>query len=378
LKWTAFDEAFNSTDVTNSLDVKEGFIQLDGKTEDGTFGGSVRAKSTGGDANWVYAWWQPIKQVRFVLGKNDDTWYGKDAVAGWDFHGTANNYAAIGNNFYHDTAFAGGTGQGASVVITPLDGLEVVFMVPVGLTKEGISVYGDNANNTWKHFILQAGYTLENVGIITLTYKSGTNDMAANQALQTKMNQAGYVWTWDDKEGITLDVGKFYASFQLKMIENLALHFGVNYNLPAEFGDFKYNSPIALGLGADYTAGDFGIKARLAFLFAGNLDLDISGQDPYPEPFKFDIGIQPYYDLGILKAYLSLGMALTTDTEDNDGNTIRDMYADFYVNPYITKAVGNGTFFAGAYLQGKAVPDTGKKSKEKWGWGVPVGLRFAF
>jgi hypothetical protein len=54
------------------------------------------------------------------------------------------------------------------------------------------------------------------------------------------------------------------------------------------------------------------------------------------------------------------------------------------VNPYVTKNVGGATFFGGFYLVGYPEVDTpynGSNSqsyKEKFKWGIPVGINFYF
>jgi hypothetical protein len=378
-KWVAFSEIpGDGDDTVNSLSWT-GRVQLDGKTEGDIFGGSLRItpssfdqiaanqgkmnKVLGGGVafDWAYVWWQPIQQVKLQLGTISDGFYGVDAIAAWGFHGDANDFVAY-DKLYNTAAFAGGAlfTTGASFVITPLDGLKVVFGIP---TEASISTYisddktaitNQNAMEAWKHFFLQAGYDLPNIGVITLTYKSGKQDKG--------------------------DVSQIYASFQLKMIENLGLHFGVNYNFPGQYKnsgkDAQDNSPITLGLAADYGLSDtFGVKARLAFSFLGSED---DGSTTTDKPYLFDLEVLPYYDLSIFKAYLSLGMRLHTD-EEQGSTVVRDAYVDFLVNPYIEKTVGAGSFFAGFQLIGIGVQDgTKKSSKYNLTWAIPVGLQYAF
>jgi hypothetical protein len=404
MAWIPFQgDTRKDSSVLSGFPTWNGNITAKAATENDVFGAVVRVYADGAAHAYAWAWWKPIEQLRFTLGTNPDGIFGTDTFAGWDFNSEANDSVTqgINDNFFKSSAFAGGWSKtGAWLELTPIEGLAVNFAVPAltetdysagtwhpldvtdnnGNTIDGIWVAGEPKTigfvKAWKDFQAlraQVAYDISGIGKATLTYQGGAFKAPG-----------GFTSIPIGVTTLPVDTGAIYLAFQLSAVENLGLNIGFKYALPVTeenysgTTDVTFNSPVEIGLGAKYDMGDFGIAGRLNFSFAGNVKPD--GGDAIPVPFNFQLNIKPYYDLGILKAFLNLGMDLVTDQENARGDNISDMHMGWYVNPYISKAVGGGTFFAGFQLKGVPAndPDNNKKWKQDIEWGIPVGINLYF
>jgi hypothetical protein len=100
------------------------------------------------------------------------------------------------------------------------------------------------------------------------------------------------------------------------------------------------NQPAALGLFANYSGGDFGVKfrSRLALNSTGG----IYGYNKDTTQFAFDV--QPWYNFGTFTAYLSVGMVSTK-------GPVGDPVNQFVLNPYIRASFGPGSIRLGVVYQ---------------------------
>jgi hypothetical protein len=171
---------------------------------------------------------------------------------------------------------------------------------------------------------------------------------------------SGTVITIDPDTGEVVDVEFDAAPFvaagvKLTMIENLELALLFKFDFPQnDDGEGLENQHIAMGLGANYTMGDFGIGARLA----ANIAKDY---------FGFGIDILPSYDLGFMKFFLNAGFGFGSIKD------VDDAMIGLQINPYILKQVGGGSFYAGFKFE---LNSWGDWSDSKWA--IPVGMIFNF
>jgi hypothetical protein len=168
---------------------------------------------------------------------------------------------------------------------------------------------------------------------------------------------------------ISVDPHKIYASFYMPLLDSkLGLNVGVKYAIPVTgdewdgaAADWTLNTPVAVGLGAQYVFGDaFTLKARLASTFAGSKETD---GVTVKYPFNIGISLNPVISVGGVKIHID-GSVVIADVAEK---------FSWHVNPVIQKTVGPGTFFAGVNLQ--SIPD-GKA--DSLAWAIPIGIIVGF
>jgi hypothetical protein len=341
--------------------------------DEGSFGAFVRVKPLEGYASGtdrVFAWWQPLSALKLTLGVDGNGQFGLQYIVGWGWHANdAEDFVAWhGYGFTRSGwSFGGFSDFGAVLTLTPIDGLAINVAVPYKKSTEATEVYN--------HMIGQLTYNIADVGEIGVTYTSG----------------AGYR-DWpittikDDQDNVisttygTNDPGAVYAQFYLTAIQNLQLNIGLKYTLGGTIGggvtEVTYAKPIGAGFGLNYNISDtIGVKARLAASFAGSTK---SGDTTINDPLKLGFDVMPYFDLSILKLFLNLGIEYTAEREQpNTAGKVEKVEDSqifkWYVNPYITKSVGGGTFYAGFQLY-----SDGAAKDAVIGWGVPIGIEIGF
>jgi hypothetical protein len=128
-----------------------------------------------------------------------------------------------------------------------------------------------------------------------------------------------------------------------------------------------YAEPIYAGFGLNYNVSDtIGVKARLAAAFAGSTK---TGDVTTDDLFRLGFDVMPCFDLNILKLFLNIGVDFTAEQK---GVADSQVFA-WYVNPYITKAAGNATVYAGFKLD-----SNGKAKDAVITWAVPIGVQINF
>jgi len=384
-------------------------LEASGENDDGTFGGYVRFQtgSQGGDVSaWGNGWWKPIEQVRFLIGSNGgDNFFGLEGVTGWGFYGVACDVSIISNGNvwgggYTDNglrfrdAFYGGWDNGALLTITPNEALEINIGIP----------YGGELRDVYPQSTVQIAYKAEGLGTFGVTYEGGVGhrDAKPGNALVIGKYEEDGPWVIDQNTGTLKqeyrkddpivqtfgaekevnDPMKFYVFAGITAIENLEIDFGLGYTLAyTTEAKTKVQAPMAIGLGAGYNAGEFGVKARTVVSLMGSSQDD--GEDAVKEPMKLLFDVLPYYAVNDnLNVLFSIGVGYQAKQDKKD-----DDYAKigFHVEPYIELKGGSTwhpNFYAGIRLE-----TTGKKYKEglesKEGstymnWSIPLGIAFAF
>lgn len=319
--------------------------------DEGTFGAHVKVNAANEwwANSFAYAWWKPISQVRVFGGINPFGEFGINYIVGWGWHASdAEDFVAYNGYGFTRSAwsYAGwDANAGFALTLAPIDGLAINVVVPYAASTEAAEVYN--------HTIAQLMYNIADVGEIGITYTSG----------------AGYR-NWPAPNG-TDDPGAIRAQFYLTAIENLQLNIGLKYTFAGdiEIASVKttYTPAIAAGFGLNYNISEtIGVKARLAASFLGNTKKEGVTTDT---PLHLGFDLMPYFDLSILKLFLNLGVDFTAETKDVDDSQI----FKWYVNPYITKSAGGGTFYAGFQLY-----SDGKAKDATIGWGIPIGIQVGF
>jgi hypothetical protein len=351
--------------------------------DEGSFGAHVKISAADGwwAQPFAYVWWKPISLIRVFGGVNPFGEFGINYIVGWGWHASdAEDYVAFGDSGMFTRAawsYGGWGDKGFALTLTPFDGLAINVAVPYE-TKEG------KAAEVYNHMVGQLVYDITDIGQIGVTYTSG----------------GGYRETYTKSE----DPGAVHAQFYLTAIQNLQLNIGAKYTLAGDITKdpdtpqaekTTYTPPITLGFGLNYNVSDtFGVKARLAAGFNGSKKVEdadaIYSADYYNLKLGFDV--MPYFDLSILKLFLNLGIEFNDKTYDTsepgkgvekqDGTDSVSAFG-WYVNPYITKSVGGGTFYAGFRLYSDGIKYKGtvidvKDGKTTINWGVPIGIQVGF
>jgi hypothetical protein len=345
-------------------------------SDDGSFGALARVQWESPSGR-LFAWWKPLSLLKLTLGKDSDGQFGLGQIVGWSYHATAGSYSVgyNGSTASGYNAWAAGSFSdfGATLALTPIDGLAINLAIPYPKEEEATEAYN--------HIMGQLVYSIADVGDIGVTYKSGAGyrnwKKTAAGDYTIKLGHYEVPPPIGTVSG-TVDPGAVYAQFYLTAIQNLQFNIGLKYTLggKTEIGgtEITYTHPIYAGFGAIYDISDtIGLKARFVTSFAGSVKY---GNDTKDIPFNLGFGLMPYFDLSILKLFLSVGIEYAAAIKDVDDS---DVFA-WYVNPYITKSVGGGTFYAGfqLYTDGKKMDDTWTKKDLTINWGVPIGLEVSF
>jgi hypothetical protein len=332
----AFDlvQSSGGADADAAFIAAKARIKIEGTNDDETFGGYVQLRGESSSITDHYeAWWQPIPQFKLQIGREADGILGADgSVVGWGYHGDASDYVVIHNYDLEDAFFSGWGAFGPSLTISPIEGLDINFAIPVSTAE------------SYKHLLGQVSFTAD-FGQIVATFTGGAGNIGTVVV------------------PFIADPSSIYGAFHLTAIEGLDLSVGIKYSLPVKdtvgIIDLAYYSPFLVGFGAAFATDSFGVKARLTAGFGEKDESTVAGITTTTESKAlFELSVMPYFDLGIFQVFVDLGFA----TQDE---------FDFFINPYITKTIGSGTFFAGFRLE------TAKPSDDL-NWGVPIGVQFNF
>ena len=330
--------------------------------------GNVRA--------YGYAWWQPIPQFRLQVGVNPDGCFESDSIARWSFYDTAGDIGIVVEQWKFDayTFYYGFNQMGTWVTIAPIKDLSIDIAVPFenpavsNPIGGGALTQSDAAHvamTTYKNTNARIAYTIENIGMVSVTYAGGTGDTAA----------AG------GSNG-----GRLYGYFDFNAVKDLNIELGLGYQLAVTDKDDggKYNAPFGVGIAATYQVNNaFGFKVRAQGLFGGDYDPYSGDKANFGSNFLVDL--QPYYCFSdTMRLYLSLGLNSTS------GSDINANVLAWHINPYFAKNMnigGNGgAFYVGFridsdgqdYYNASTTIPAGKSGSKVINWAIPVGVRYAF
>ena len=384
-----------------------GRMQMNGETEDGKLGGVLRIKA-GLDRidnpawndpytawsivnPYAWAWWRPIEQIKVRLGFIDD--FTAASIVGWDFNGNdAEDLVARAGYEYtagllpRATGFYNGTWwNGASLSVYPLRGLALNVAIPYSKGNLG-SV---NAEDVYKYLHAQVGYNIVGIGRAVFTFTGGKDGSIHPENIAESHNMLGDLNAYFYAEA---NEPTFYGSFLLKKLEGIGIgvNLGFAYTLPVTSKGtadsvevtFKRNAPMAAGLGFSYKNQKFALNARLAATFAGKIQIDEIEAGAARDPLKIGFGIVPSYDLGICKLYLNTGITYKANDEVLDYYGRKTILADdssafgWHINPYVTRTIGAGTVYAGAWVESSGIKNA--EGKAPINWGIPVAIIYEF
>ena len=362
-------------------------FQGSGENDSGTFGAWIRFDSPWYEDMATFnfeglAWWKPIDQFKLTIGGNSDGFWDKWGVTGYMFYQRVTDIIRLsdgGNNAWgggrhgfglqFGNAFYGGFGaHGLMLEIKPLDMLGINFAVPF-IDATGHWWSAEEPKSLLKQAHAQIDVNLD-FGNIALSYVGNEGELVATEVKDKDGNVVDYTYGGG---------GTIYAYFGLTSIENLGLDVSVGFTLPVSEGegDYKatYLAPIAAGLGVNYGAGDFGIKARLVASFGGNYK--VGSGDPWKYPLQLLFDVLPNYRVSDnLKIFFSAGLGIVGTQALPNGDKVDDSSCfGFHINPYVWVGEEWGpAFWAGFRLDSTKVGAADARVT----WSVPIAIGVSF
>ena len=398
-----------------------------GENDGGTFGGWIRFETPWHSDNYFFeglAWWKPIDQFKLTIGGNSDGIFAKEGHTAWMFYqrvtdtrladggdtGWGGGRYGFGLQTRH--AFYGGFGgYGLLLDIKPLDMLSINLAVPF-IDETGKPWAAAEPKNIFKKIQAQLDLNFD-FGNIAVTYVGGlglTPGVAGSAAVAGTdyyftENSGKLEWTStkpasdDDildtktvggKPAVKavdpgLDPGTIFAYFNLTSVENLGVDFGIGFPLPLKDDATKgvtytYSNPLAVGLGVQYSAGDFGVKVRGVASFAGSVKIENdsgSSPDPTKIPMQVLFDVLPNYRINDnLKVFLSAGIGLIGSKTDANGDKVDDSSSfGFHINPYVWIGEEWGpSFWAGFKMESVKIGDGDAAVT----WAIPIAMGITF
>ena len=325
---------------------------------------------------------------------------------------------------------------GAALTIAPIEGLSINLAVPYGLGDGNNNLEWDwEAEKVYKEFLAQVQYDLTDIARVSLAFKGHMGQKREALGEKTKWKPGLYEPTITSYEGTVHDgddYGTIYLGVYFTMIENLSLNLGLAFTMP-EKQTWEYDNgadgtgngtvsyeitnsrPLQIGLGATFDLDPLSVAARLGVGLGGKVEekqtlggiykteYDGSAKPPLSKTLEgntqFGAQLLPSYDLGFLKIFLNCGLTITSFADNYNKDlkiaNPRDAQVGFWVNPYVEKTMGPGSFFAGLdlYTNGPEIDwtktidasksNTNGKYTYKYAdtvlnWRIPVGMKFVF
>jgi len=362
-------EKFGADDETADIgaggDMGRLRIEANGTSDDGKFGGYVRLDA-GPDAStptaFGNAWWKPIDALKVLIGSAGyDGFFSLDGVTRYGFYTAAGADVGIVNEAWaFNSSFYQGFTRGLILTLTPIDGLEVNVGIPY--------ITGGTAEEVYKTTNAQVKYSVDGIGTFGLSFAGGLGDTV----------------TWNTATfELETNKPKLFLYVGITAIENVGIDVGVGYQLALKEellgANVTYNTPLAAGLGVNFSAGQFGIKARVQGQFAGSVKSDVSGVDPFKLPVVVVFDLLPSFAVSDnLSIALDAGIVFTAEAKYNDV-TVTDSNFAWHVNPYLTFNAWPGTFFAGLNFSSDGVELTDSKGGKykAINWAVPIGISYS-
>jgi hypothetical protein len=288
----------------------------------------------------AYAWWKPIDQLRLIIGGQPDGFWGKEGVTGWMFYQTAYDNGVTpdggnvwgGSNIYgqgvkfRNAFFRGFGDQGLLLEIAPAEIAKINIALPF------FGKDGEETSEVFKAVVAQVDLSFD-FGNIAITYEG-----------EQSYIQGG-------NNGWGAGGGTIFAYFGGNF-DALSIDFGLGYQLSGDDGNAN---PIAIGLGAKYSADAFGIKFRGVVSLAG---------DDKKTNMLFDL--LPFFPISdTMRVFVGFGLGMTMP----DGG---DSVMDWHFNPYLELGEEWGAkFLVGIQVQSGNNGDV-------IGWKVPIALSVGF
>ena len=298
-----------------SGEVETAYVQLSGQNSDGTFGALIRLRGNDGTGKYhrAFVWWKPIPQLQIWFGQDPD---GKFcAYNAWSFYQGQESYAHDHDWGQWRAAFPGNWDTlGFAISLYPAQGVEVNVVVPIGGVGQG---NGQNGMASWEP--AYGNKPLEDLWFGSLQLAASVNLPDIGKVFLNVLGPGENIFD-DDKNAHNGTLG---VSFLLTAVQGMDFHLGFSTNLPGEVEE----QPINLAAIANFNiSSDFGVKFRSRFVLG-----------PADGAFQTGVDVQPWYNLGKLRAFFNIGLIFTDTGVDGV-----DPVSQLIINPYIRVPVSGG------------------------------------
>jgi len=321
VRWTIAENsgADNAKTLTSGAVEAVGF-QMSTANDEGTFGGMGKfvfwghgpnvGHGTAGNRGWeigpshhkwdrVFAWWQPIPQVKFFLGFDGDGQFNTANLSRWGHH-QMDRGISVEDWDASDFLIGNWDDFGMALIITPMDGLALNLAMNIPQAKTDVEDWLKESIQ------FQVVYAIPDIGTVYFTYNNFSGE--------------------DGLVGLTFHSGS--------LVDGLAFEVGGSFDLDAD------DDAVNFGVGVHYSGDGFGVKAR-AFFWPN-------------DDFYVKADIMPWVDLGFATLYCNI--RVVTGARDYHGE---DATTDlgWHVNPYLRLNVGVGDFRIGALIGDERAKD---------------------
>jgi len=356
-------------------EVETAYVQVSGQNDDGTYGGLARIRSNDGTGKYhrAFAWWQPIPQLRVFLGQDPDGKFGSDQLVSWPHHQGQEDWAHHHNWGNWRNVFPGNWDKfGLAFTVKPAQGVELNLTVPMGGFGQDSTAWsgGTNINGlrSWEgtygnrlledvlfgSLQLSTNFAIPDIGKIFFVIRGPGWDSDGN------VRGGSSIFAEDYGKAKGENFGYTGLSFLVTAVEGLQAQLGAAMTIPdSDGGEYPFN----LGLAAHYVSGDFGIKFRSRFVFGAGSPASFN-----KDAVVIDADIMPWYNLGVLRAFLNIGFSVT-----DSGAANTDPVAALWVNPYIRVPLSGGEIRLGVWIEDPNL-DVDDNATLK----VPVMFTFSF
>jgi len=382
---------------------------------DSKAGGWLSMHNNNGNFYHWFAWWRPIPQLRVQIGRNADGDFGNQQISGWGYTGESKNtLGAMGEysgeifGLAHSRVtgwYAGNSAPNLNFSVFPIEGLTINLMIPFNSSQAAAATFLKSE--------LSAVYQIPDIGRVSFAFQGNTGYLEADPVKDgPRVKDADYdenqkpTW-WETEQTGT---PKFFVSFYLTAIENMAIDLGLAYQLPLNYSyqiaetkyvdeytyNYNQNFPFEIGLGYRITMGDLAIKARAGISLGGSVEETNAKtfvDEESKEATKISFNILPSYKIAGMTVYLYAGLGIqivddwetTKRTPDmafggysykvggfkaNESNAA----VSWFVNPYVHIPAGDSLRFQVGfqlYSDGVKYPN-GDPALIKWS--IPFGF----
>jgi len=372
----------------------------------------------------------------FMRGRNGVLESGTGGYAGARIPGLGG-----GDRLHRTTGFYGGfTNPGLSWEFRPmaLPELQVIVAIPIG-TYPATPQTNFLQDESWLAAMLRTHisirYTIADVGTAFFSVVGGAGYWGNRNSAGPTQPISHPAWNTHIDHG-ALNQGfssgalsgfnftnspKLYLSFLSAhgFVPNLQFNVGVAYTVPFSIpGDSTtsfaanpnpgflpgttYHFPVEFGLGLQYTAGDFVIRARFAQTAFGFTDrphyAGSSDTRRLRHPPMTGFSISPVYNLGMLRLQMNAGVHILWEhfNSRDPANNFRRVGGNYessgwsgafgwHATPYVAMPIANAWLFAGFHAESNGVrwtrepnPSTASRrdNTPDIHWRIPVGMRF--
>jgi hypothetical protein len=250
--------------------------------------------------------------------------------------------------------------DGFGVDFTPVSNVRVGVGVPwnwnnvtPGTQASTVGANAIAAQDIYRGAVARVRVDLDGIGFVGVGFSGATNWTSRGGPRVTG-------------RGDTTDIGDFYGYFRLTMVDNLVADLGIR------FGAAEDGEDLSIGIGAQYSFGEFGVNFRSTAAFGIGEYWDTS-----LNATQISAEVLPWFDVSqnvMLAMNLGFGVNLA-GSELSEADPLLMWMA----HPYVTVNIGNPRLAFGFRISGNNNRGNDRTaSQHGMQWEIPIGFQFAF